>query len=50
MIRLVGVVLFEQHDEWAASEHRYLSEASMAQIDQPQEVTTNPDTNELTAA
>ena len=27
---LAGVVLVEQHDEWEASDRRYLSEASMA--------------------
>ena len=51
VIRLVGAVLVDQHDERQATERRYLSEASMALIDAPtEEVTTAPSTNELNAA
>jgi putative transposase len=32
--RLAGAVLLEVHDEWAIAERRYLSEGSMARLDQ----------------
>lgn len=50
VIRLVGAVLLEQHDEWAVAERRYLSEESMALIDHHLEVNTTPDNPELPAA
>ena len=47
VIRLVGAVLLEQHDDWAVTDRRYLSEESMALIDQTKEVT--PTDRELPA-
>ena len=32
VIRLVGAVLIDMHDEWIAGDRRYLSEQSMAQL------------------
>ena len=32
VIRLVGAVLIDMHDEWIAGDRRYLSEASMAKL------------------
>ena len=43
-IRLIGAVLGDQHDEWAIA-RRYLSETSMAELNQPRD--TDPDQLQL---
>ena len=50
VIRLVGAVLLEQHDEWAVAERRYLSEESMAHIDHHLQEVTTTEQPELPAA
>ena len=35
MLRLVGALLLEQDDEWAAAERRYFSADSMKQLTTP---------------
>jgi transposase-like protein len=35
LLRLAGAVLVEAHDEWQATDRRYLAETSMALLTQP---------------
>jgi putative transposase len=50
IIRLVGAVLLEIHDEWATVDRRYLSESSMRQIGPDTKEITTDDTPQLPAA
>lgn len=42
LLRLAGAVLVEHHDEWEAGDRRYLSEASMAQLNALDTMTPEP--------
>jgi putative transposase len=42
VIRLVGAVLIDMHDEWIAGERRYLSEKSMALLDTAMDTGEHP--------
>ena len=50
ILRLVGAVLSEQHDEWQVSDRRYLSEESMALIWAINQDDASKEVNQLPAA
>ena len=50
LLRLAGAVLVEAHDEWAATDRRYLSEKSMAQLAAMTLTTQEVDHTELLSA
>ena len=44
-IRLVGVILADMHGEWQSGGRRYLSEGSMANLNQPAILAASPGSN-----
>jgi putative transposase len=42
VIRLVGAVLADQHDEWAVARRYYLSDTSMAELTMPRDTEDDP--------
>ena len=50
LVGVVGAVLAETHDDWQTADRRYLSEESMALIDQHLTEVTTTEQPELPAA
>jgi putative transposase len=50
LLRLAGSVLVETHDEWQVTDRRYLSETSMALLDQPTNTSKEVETPALLTA
>jgi putative transposase len=50
ILRLIGSVLSEQHDEWQVTDRRYLGEESMAHIHIMSQDQPDKEVNQLPAA